>query len=175
VKLQVILLVLSILALGFGSFAATRAYYGQQACPVSELTALQDYLQLSHNQRRSLSRFDSRYLDRREELRRRVWDARVEFLNVLRDPDSSASDAILALDRLRSAQRAMQVNTVSYIFQLRRHLTSQQREKLLGAMDRGMCALTGGQVMGRGWGGCGGCGWSDSTAPGLGRRARRGL
>ena len=106
-------------------------------------------------QREALAGIDTEFAKQRPALRQGLWQARDELLRVLKDPDSTRADAVAAVERFGAAQQALQRNTIEYVFELRRHLAPAQREKMIGVMGQGMCALTCGPGMGRGCGGQG--------------------
>lgn len=165
------LLVLVVLLLGAGAFAASRLISGQprlaQATPPG-FGLVQDYLGLTPEQREKFAQVDARFGRERLQLRERIWQAREDVVEVLRDPASTREQALDAVDRLGEAQREMQRNTVEYLFELRRHLTSAQREKLIGTMGRGMCASACGLGAGRGMG----AGGKGGRGQGRGRMGR---
>ena len=168
-------MIAALVVLGVGSFAATRLAVrglcnGVRA-PMA-FAVLQDYLELSSQQRKALEEADARYASVRPALRDAVIEARDGLLNVLEDPKSDREEAVRAAKRFCRAQEALQLNTVEYMVELRGHLNASQKKKLAGLMGRGMCALTGGPCQGgmglgpgRGMGGgqgagfCGGQGW----------------
>jgi len=153
------------------SYAATRVALrsarGTAVTPPA-FAVLQDFLGVTSDQRSALASIDAHYGAVRPALRNRVWQARDELIGVLEDPKSTRGQALDKARRFCAAQEALQVNTVEYMFELRRHLNPAQRAKLAGLVGRGMCALTGGPCprgMGRGMGlgpgggSCGGRGW----------------
>lgn len=119
------------------------------------LSVLQDYLQLTDAQRESLAQVDARFASTRPELRANLETARDKLLSVMRDPNSTRDEAVRAAREFGAAQQAMQLNTIEYTYELRKHLTPAQRNKLVATMGRGMCAVTCGPGGGRGMGGPG--------------------
>lgn len=152
-------LVVVFVALAAGSYAATRLVQNTrqpQTPPAAPgFAVLQDYLQLTPDQRQALAAVDQRYAAVRPELRDRLWEARDNLLNVMGDPNSTSQQAVAAAKKFGAAQQAMQLNTIEYTYQMRKHLTPAQREKLVSTMGRGMCAMTCGPGSGRGMGGRG--------------------
>ncbi|MCX8053864.1 MAG: periplasmic heavy metal sensor [Armatimonadetes bacterium] len=161
-----------LVVLGCASYAASRllaqvspkwsgvSYYGHPdgyvSCGEPGLAMLQDYLRVTPDQRRKLSEIDRRFLKTRPVLRERVWEARDRFIAAIRDPNCTEDEIVSALRKLIQAREEMAVNTVSYILELRKHLTPNQQERLIGLVERGMCGLTGGTGCGRrGGGACG--------------------
>lgn len=136
------------------SYGATRLVVrgtaaGQPACPA--FGVLQDYLELTPEQREKVASIDARFAAVRPQLRSRVWQTRDELIATLQDPNSTRAQAVEKAKEFCDAQQAMQVNTVEYIVELRRHLTPAQQQRLSSLVGRGMCALTGGPC-GRGAG-----------------------
>ncbi len=171
-----LILIAVLLAMGIASYAAARLATrpaGPQGAPCPGFAVLQDYLQLTPNQRLALAEVDAKYADSRPRLRDKFREARDELVAVLHDPNSTEDQAIAAVKRFGEAQQAMQLNTVSYTFELRKHLTKEQKEKMFGLIDRGMCGRSCGGGPGMGWGGPGG-GPHGIDGPGPGPRSSRG-
>lgn len=170
----------ALVVLGVGSFAATRLAVrglcsGTKA-PVA-FAVLQDYLELTPQQRTALQEADADYASVRPALRDAVIEARDGLLKVLEDPKSDREATVSAAKRFCRAQEALQLNTVEYMVELREHLDASQKKKLAGLMGRGMCALTGGPCpggmglgRGRGMGGGQGAGLCDGQGWRGGRR-----
>ena len=156
-KKRWLILIAILLAMAAASYAAARLVSrpgvppGGPPCP--GFAALQDYLQLTPDQRTALAGVDARYGDSRPRLRDEFRQARDELVAVLHDPNSTEDQAIAAVKRFGTAQQAMQLNTVSYTFELRKHLTEEQKERMVGLIDRGMCVKSCGPGPGMGWGG----------------------
>ncbi len=145
-KSRTLLLIILIVLLGVGSFAATRFvvnrnYESHLGCNCDELCS---YLKLDNRQIQSVSGIVNNYITKRVELRYKLWQTRSELLELLNNPDTNDQEVMAALDRFRDAQYELQRNTISYILGIRKHLTSEQREKLVGMLRRGLCALTSG-------------------------------
>jgi Spy/CpxP family protein refolding chaperone len=160
----------SVLILAAGvSFGATRlavrGVRGIGSAP-QEFAMLQNYLDVTPDQRKALADIDARYGSARPALRDRVWQTRDELIAALQDPNSTRKQALDRAKRFCEAQQALQLNTVEYMVELRGRLTAAQKAKLAGMVGRGMCTLTGGPCphgIGGGMGGagggvCGGCG-----------------
>ena len=159
-----LLLIGAFLVLGVASYATAR-YLSRgpvypKPCP--GMAMLQDYLELTPAQHEALAGIDTAFGKERPALRQELWQARDELLRVLREPDSTRTNVVAAVKRFSAAQQALQMDTVEYVFELRRHLTPAQREKMIGVMGQGMCALTCGPGMGKGCAGQGrgACGFS---------------
>lgn len=144
-----------LIVLGVGSFAATRLTLQSQPA-VSEahvsFQALQDYLEMTPDQRGAMQGIDVQFSQVRPKLATEVLDARDDLLAALQNPDSTPQQALAATKRFCKAQEALQVNTVEYMVALRGHLNADQKDKLAGLVGRGMCALTGGLCHGPGQG-----------------------
>lgn len=158
------LLIGLLLLLGIASYATTRVLRQPEPPPATGLDGfvmLQDYLGLSQQQRQAIAAIDAESVQGRDKLRNDVWAARDDLRKILNDPSSTSAQAISAARRLGEAQQRLQVNTIEYTYELRKHLTPGQKEKLAATMDRGMCALMGGPGMRKGCGmGNGNCGMS---------------
>ena len=154
-KRRWLVLVAILLAMGAASYAATRLINRPPrvpGAPCPGFAALQDYLDLTLDQRKALAEIDAQYAESRPLLRERFRQARDDLIAVLRDPNSTQGQATAAVKRFGAAQQAMQLNTVSYTFELRKHLTKAQKERMVGLMGRGMCAKSCGPGAGIGWG-----------------------
>lgn len=123
------------------------------------IEALHDYLELTPAQRRAVSAASAELVKARRALRQRVWEARDHFVALMRDPNASEDEVLAALHQLTVAREEMARNTVSYLLELRSHLTPSQRSKLAELVERGMCSLDGGS---------GTCGAPGGGACGLG-------
>jgi len=132
------------------------------------LAMLQTYLSLTPDQRSDIAGVDERFAETRRVLRQQVWDSRDRFLAAIRDPGSGDEEIIAALREFVRAREEMAVNTISYILEVRRHLTPAQKEKVANLVDRGVCGLT----MGPGAGA--GCGRRGGGACGLGMLGPKG-
>jgi len=106
------------------------------------LALLEDYLGLSTQQRRAVSQIDARFAATRPALREETLKARDKLLAVMSDPKSTSDQAVAAARSFGVAQQAMQINTIEYTFELRKHLSPAQKTKLASVMSRGLCALT---------------------------------
>mgnify|MGYP005841566115 CR=1 FL=1 len=153
-----IFLVALFLLMAAASYAAARLISSRhprapEAAPGFAL--LQDYLGVTDEQKRALADIDGKFARQRPELRDRMFEARANLVTVLQNPDSTVDQALRAAREFGEAQQAMQANTILYTYELRKHLTPQQREKMVRTMGRGICAMTGGPGMGRGMGGRG--------------------
>ena len=151
-----LVLIAVLVGLGAVSYAATRAIQSRQCPPAPPpgFGKLQSYLELTSDQRKAMAEVDEKYAKTRPELRRKLWEVGDELISVLHDPDSTLEQAKAAAKKFGAAQQEMQLNTLSYTYELRKHLTAEQREKLIGTMGRGMGALAGGPPPGMGPG-CG--------------------
>jgi hypothetical protein len=172
-----ILLLVVLLGLALASFAAVRKL-SQPAPPAAAtgIGVLHDYLGLSAEQKKAVADINSRTIASRLRLRDDVWQARDDLVRVLADPSSTAPQGLAAARRFGAAQQAMQVNTIEYIFELRKHLDSKQKAKLAGLMNRGMCGMGCGPGAGMGKGAGGGrgqCGLGMGLGPCGGGRGRR--
>lgn len=150
-KRRWLLAVLLAAVLGIGAYAATRFVQADQPqadprCPCFAM--LQQYLGLTAAQRDATAGIDERYGRERPVLRQELWDARDNLLSVLQDSNSTQQQAVAAAKQFGAAQQALQLNTISYAFELRKHLTPQQRAKMHGLLGRGMCAATCGAGLG---------------------------
>ncbi|MGQ9456189.1 MAG: Spy/CpxP family protein refolding chaperone [Armatimonadota bacterium] len=107
------------------------------------IAVLHDYLALTPAQRRAIGVASSELVKSRRTLRQRVWEARDNFVALMRDPNASKDDLLAALHQLTVARENMARNTVSYLFELRSYLTPAQRSRLAELVERGMCSLDG--------------------------------
>lgn len=143
-----------LLLLGIASYATTRVL--RQPTPPCAATGgfpmLHDYLELTPEQREAIAVIDNQNAQTRDLLRSDVWEAREELRKVLQDSGSTSEQAVEAARKLGEAQQRLQVNTIEYTYELRKHLTPEQREKLAATMDRGICSLIAGPGMGKGCG-----------------------
>ena len=150
-----LILIAVLLALGAASYAAARLIQGERPArgPAPPgFCMLQNYLELTPDQRKAMAEVDAKYAKTRPELRDKLWEAGDELVTVLHNPDSTLGEAEAAAKNFGAAQGEMQLNTIRYTYELRKHLTSAQREKLISTMGRGMGALAGGPPPGRGRG-----------------------
>jgi Spy/CpxP family protein refolding chaperone len=143
------------------SYAAGRLIAAGKLIELNEpgIMRVQDYLGLSAEQRKAVYAATVELVKARQELRQRVWAARDHFVDLIRDPNASQSDILAALRDLSRAREEMSINTVSYLLELRAHLTPAQRAKLTTLIEQGMCSLTGSS---------GACGPPGGRACGLG-------
>lgn len=157
-KISWILLIVLSLLLAAASYGAARMICGSQ-CDIESaapgFALLQDYLEMTPDQRQAISQVDAGIAEERLALREQMLDARDHLVDVINDPESTVDDALSAVHTFGDAQREMQANTVRYTYELRQHLTPPQREKMVRTMGRGVCGMTGGPGRGRGMGGRG--------------------
>lgn len=168
-----LMLAMLFLLTAVGSFAAVKLVGTKPvpgSCPAPGFAVLQDYLELTEEQRLALAAVDESFARERAELRERFVQARERLVEVLRDPDSTVDDALEAARIFGEAQQAMQTNTIRYTYELRKHLTPAQRERMVGTVCRGICAVTGGPCGVRGMGRRGACPCSGADRPGRGGR-----
>ncbi len=158
-----IILIALLLVLAGASYGTARLVSRPPAAPAQSeplMAMLHSYLRLTPDQQREIAQIDARYSAERAELRQKMWEERDRFAAVMRDPNSTKEQALAAMRRFASARTAMGASTLSYVFEIRQLLTPEQRARLTGAVDRGICALAGGP-------GVGGCG-RGMGAPGAG-------
>lgn len=156
-------LLVILMSLAIASFAAVRSYYQSQVeapAPMTGLGVLHDYLGLNAQQRQVVDEINSRNVEHRVKLRDEVRLTREELIAVLSDADSDKERGLAAARRFGDAQQAMQENTIDHIFELRRHLNPEQKEKLAVLMSRGLCGV--------------GCGPQSGMGKGMGRGMGRG-
>jgi len=141
-----LILIAVLVGLAAVSYAATRAMRSCHCPPAPHPSfgKLQSYLELTPDQRKAMAEVDEKYAKIRPELHRKLWKAGDELIRVLHDPNSTIEEAKAAAVKFGAAQQEMQLNTISYTYELRKHLTTAQREKLISTMGRGMGALAGG-------------------------------
>jgi Spy/CpxP family protein refolding chaperone len=160
------IVLIAVLAILAGTSYGASRLLSQGRPPVLEgepgLAMLQTYLALTPDQRSELEAVDARFAQSRPVIRQRVWDARDRFVAAIRDSNPNEKEIVAALRRFVRAREEMAVNTISYILEVRKHLTPAQQEKLTSLVDRGVCRLT----MGPGAGA--GCGRQGGGACGLG-------
>ena len=153
------------------SYGASRLFSQGRPCVLQGepgLTMLQAYLNLTPDQRSEVVGVDARFAGTRPVMRQRVWDTRDRFLAAMRDPNPDEKEIMAALREFVRAREEMAVNTISYILEVRKHLTPAQRVKLTNLVDRGGCGLTLGPGAGAG------CGRRGGGACGLGILGPRG-
>ncbi len=148
-----IVLIIGLAVLAGTSYGASRLLAQGRRCilggePV--LAMLQAYLGLSPEQRGDIAGVDQRFAEARPLLRQQVWDARDRFVAVIRDSKSNDGEVIAALREFLQAREEMAVSTVSYMLEVRKHLTPAQRDKLTNLVDRGVCRVTMGPGAGAG-------------------------
>lgn len=140
------------------SYAAARllsSRHPEAPAAAPGFALLQDYLEMTPEQRRALAEVDAKFAKQRPALRERMFKARDGLVRVLQDPESTVDQALEAVREFSEAQHEMHENTVRYTYELRKHLTPAQREKMVKTMGRGMCGMIGGPGPERGMGGPG--------------------
>ena len=154
-KKGLLILIAVLLVLGAASYATVRLIRAERhpRGPVPHgFGMLQSHLELTPDQRKAMAEVDAKYAKTRPALREKLWEAGDDLMAVLHDPDSTLQQAEAAAKTFAAAQQDMQLNTIRYTYELRKHLTPAQREKLISTMGRGMGALAGGPPPGRGRG-----------------------
>ncbi len=147
--------ILMLVLLAVGSYGAAR-FVSSRSNSTDEpgIMAVQDYLNLTAEQRRVVADLTQEFAASRPVLRQQVWQARDRFVALMRDPRADKNDVLLALHELSRAREEMAKNTVEYLLALRDCLTPAQQDKLTALVERGMCSLD--EACGRpGGGACG--------------------
>lgn len=147
--------ILMLVLLAVGSYGAARFVSRSNSTYEPGIMAVQDYLNLTAEQRRVVADLTQEFAVSRPVLRQQVWQARDRFVALVRDPRADKDDVLLALHELSRAREEMAKNTVEYLLALRDCLTPAQQDKLTALVERGMCSLDS-EVCGRpGGGACG--------------------
>jgi Spy/CpxP family protein refolding chaperone len=153
--LAIAILLILVVAVSYGATRLAVRTTRVRPATCQALSALEDYLAVTPGQKQALAAVDAQFGAARPQLRDHVWQTRDELVATLEDPNSTRAQAVEKARQFCAAQKAMQLNTVEYMVELRQHLTPAQRQKLAGLVGRGMCTLTGGPCgrgMGRGMG-----------------------
>jgi len=125
-----ITVVVALLAGGIGGYMGARNLVdAEEALPLRQTVAaiVRNDLQLSSNQTQEIQAIETRYFDRRTNLRRQVTDANRELADALMSDMAFGREAQEASNHVEQGLGELQRATIMYVLEVRDVLTPEQQ------------------------------------------------